>query len=223
MDRGFSLSEILTQIPTAFFAQSERLKCDKSIVSVEVITTTQYYNEGDWWALALLSMNHPDGTNTLGFLPIETVQKDLWAPSPARTRRIAFGVVTESPYQGEVDLLAYDAFRKLSFAETLLRHFWTYQGFYACSTLSESDDEISFTTSLETTVDSLITALEHKIARRIHGNGDVEITCGPLTLIVPRVPGDLPPKAGVGMEEVGRIEYKAEDYDVAIGFLYQQQ
>lgn len=148
--------------------------------------------------------------------------KDRALASGCGSKRIAYGVVTEYPNQGKVEWVAFDAFCDASFSEVLLRHFWTHQGFYSCSTLSDSEDEISFTTSLETTVDSRISALDHNIATKVQRNGDVEINCGQLKLFVPRVPGDLPAITKIRMEEVGRIKYKSENCEVPIGILYQQ-
>ena len=127
-----NLREILTQLPEAYFASSERFRCDKPIVSIKVIADTQYFEEGDWWALTQLSVNYTDNTNTLALLPImKTVfsgaERNYWPPIDKlltdRPELIAYGVRTESPAFGVRDWVAYDAFVDESFAEKLLQLF----------------------------------------------------------------------------------------------------
>jgi hypothetical protein len=218
--------EILSQLPTRYFASSKRLRCDKPIASVEVIADTQYYEEGDWWALTLLSINHADDRNSLAFLPImhtiiPSIEQDycrdidrLLAGSP---ELIAYGIGTKFRYRRGNNWVAYDAFCDESFAKILLRLFWPNRTFYSLGTDSDGEEAITFTSSKDVS-DYVVS---NKVSTEVQRSGDVKVSCGELTLMIPKACGGIHSIEEEGMEEIGRIEYRFEENVITIGVLFR--
>ena len=223
-----NLKVVLSHLSAHYVATSQRLQCKKKISSIKVITETQFFSEGDWWALTLLSLTDADGQVTLAFLPImHTIIPEAGPKSREidrlltnRPELIAYGMRTESPNFGVRNWVAYDAFLDKSFAQILLQIFWGPQGFWDWGPESDGDGEISFATSLETTRYSLGRTLKHRVLSRIRPNGDVVITCGNRKLFIPRVPGDMRRIGGFSREEVGRIEYRSDHESILIAVLF---
>jgi len=217
--------DILSRLPNSYFTSSKRLRCDKQIASIEVLADTQYNEEGDWWALTLLSINDADGRNSLAFLPImhtiiPSIDQEYWtdidrllAGSP---ELIAYGIGTKFRYRRGNSWVAYDAFLHESFAKILLRLFWPNRTFYSLVTDSDGEEAITFTYS--TDVSDYVVA--NKVSTEVQRSGDVKISCGELTLMIPKACGDIP-SIEEGMEEIGRIEYRSGENVITIGVLFR--
>lgn len=223
-EESTDLSEILPCVSAEYFASSVRFQCKKTIESVELVADTQYWDEGDWWAITLLSINYADNSSEFVFLPIlHTILSNadprlslkIDGILTAHPELIAYGHITKSAYFGRRDWVAYDAFLEESFADIIIGLFWPNSPFWSLEAVSNGDNVIAFNSS----VPEIEELSESDASTKIKSNGDVEVSCGDLQLFVPRIANNSPIGVDIGREVIGQIEYKMAEDILILGIL----